>query len=69
MKTLLVIVAVQYLNLLVFAWFNRVAWVRVLALRQQLAVYKRKAKKPMLRNEDRLFWWFLGVVAQPGANR
>ena len=49
-------VVAQFLTLVVFAWFNRVAWIRILALRQQLAVYERKSKKPMLRNGDRLFW-------------
>ena len=44
---------VQSLNLAVFAWLHRAAWVRILALRQQLAVYKRKSKKPLLRNRDR----------------
>ncbi len=62
MKTLLVIVVVQSLNLLVFLWLNRVAWFRILALRQQLAIYKRKAKKPKLRNRDRLFWSLLSKV-------
>ena len=32
---------------------------RILVLRQQLAVYKRKSKKPILRNRDRLFWSLL----------
>ena len=59
MKILFIIVAVQWLNLVIFAWFNRVAWVRILALRQQLAVYKRKSKKPLLRNRDRLLWSLL----------
>ena len=30
-----------------------------LALRQQLAVYKRKAKRPKLTNADRFFWMAL----------
>jgi hypothetical protein len=47
MKILLRIVVVQWLNLVIFAWFNRVAWVRILELRQQLVVYKRKSKKPL----------------------
>jgi hypothetical protein len=62
MKTLLVIVVVQSLNLVVFWWFNQLAWFRILALRQQLAVYKRKEKKPRLRNRDRLFWSLLSKV-------
>jgi transposase InsO family protein len=32
---------------------------RILALRQQLAVLKRKSKKPVLKDRDRLFWWLL----------
>jgi hypothetical protein len=62
MKTLLVVLVVQSLNLIVFRWFNRVAWIRILAFKQQLAVYKRRAKKPRLRNRDRLFWSFLSKV-------
>ena len=30
-----------------------------LVLRQQLAVYARRPKRPRLRNEDRLFWWMV----------
>ena len=56
MKILLMMVVAQFLTLVVFAWFNRVAWIRILALRQQLAVYKCKSRRPMLRNGDRLFW-------------
>ena len=62
MTILLAVVVVQSLTLIVFVWFNRVAWVRILALRQQLAVYKRKSKKPLLRNRDRLFWSLLSKV-------
>ncbi len=40
---------VQAFNLVVLARFNRVALFRILALRQKLGVYKRKAKKPRLR--------------------
>jgi hypothetical protein len=68
MKTLIVIVLVQLLNLVVFWWFNRVAWFQILALRQQLAVYKRKAKKPRLRNKDRLFWSLLSKVWRDSAS-
>jgi hypothetical protein len=62
MKVLPVIVVVQSLNLIVFWWFNREAWVRILALRQQLTVFKRRANKPRLRNRDRLFWSLLSKV-------
>ena len=51
MKILLMMVVLQSLNLVVFAGRNRAAWVRILALRQQLAVYKRKSKKPLLRKQ------------------
>jgi hypothetical protein len=57
-------VVVQFLTLVVFAWFNRVAWIRILVLRQQFAVYKRKSKQPLLRNRDRLFWSFLSKVGR-----
>jgi hypothetical protein len=62
MKVLLMMVVVQLLTLVVFAWFNRVAWIRIVALGQQLTVYKRKSKKPLLRNRDRLFWSLLSKV-------
>ena len=62
MKILLMMAVLQSLNLVVFARRNQAAWVRNLALRQQLAVYKRKSKKPLLRNRDRLFWSLLSKV-------
>jgi hypothetical protein len=62
MKILLIIVAVQWLNLVIFGWFNREAWVRILVLQQQLAVYRRKLKKPLLRNSDRLLWSLLSRI-------
>jgi len=46
MKILLVVLVIQSLNLPVFIWFNRWAVIRILALRQQLVVYRRKPKKP-----------------------
>jgi transposase InsO family protein len=62
MKILLVIMVVQFFNLVSFAWFNRVAALRILVLRQQLTVYKRKSKKPVVRNGDRLFWSFISRI-------
>ena len=62
MQVLLTIAVVQSLNLAIFAWFNRAAWVRILVLRQQLVVYKRKSKKPMVRNGDRFFWSLLSKI-------
>ena len=53
------IAVVQALNLVVFAWFHRTAALRILVLRQQLAVYQRRSKKPLLKNRDRLFWSWL----------
>jgi hypothetical protein len=63
MKILLMMAAVQSLNLVVFAWLDRVAFMRILALRQQLCVYKRKLKPPKLRNRDRLFWSLLSKIS------
>jgi len=40
MKILLMIMIAQSLNLVIFTWFNRVAGLRILVLRQQLTVYK-----------------------------
>jgi hypothetical protein len=62
MKIWLVIMAVQSLNLVICAWFNRVAGLRILVLRQQLTVLKRKSKRPILRNRDRLFWSLVSKV-------
>ena len=56
MKILLMMVVVQSLNVVVFAWLDRLAFLQILALRQQLCMYKRKLKPPKLRNRDRLFW-------------
>ncbi len=49
MKILLMVSVIQSLNLLALVWLNRSAGIRILALRQQLIVYKRKSKKPMVR--------------------
>jgi putative transposase len=62
MKTLILLGIIQSLNLAVFLWFHRVAGLRILVLRQQLIVYKRTAKKPMLKNRDRLFWSLLSRI-------
>jgi len=62
MKMLILVAIVQSLNLVVFLWFHRVAGLRILALRHQLAVYKRKSRKPVLRNRDRLFWSLLSRI-------
>ena len=58
------ILAAQTLSLLAFARFHRVAVLRMLVLRQQLAVYKRSARKPRLKDRDRLFWSLVSRVWQ-----
>ena len=68
MKILLVMAVIQSLNLLMFAWFNRVAGLRILVLRQQLTVYKRKSRKPMSSNWDRLFWSLLLRIWRDGTS-
>jgi hypothetical protein len=62
MKILLMMVVVQFLNLVVFAWLDRMVFMRILALRQQFCVYKRKLKPPELRNRERLFWSLLSRI-------
>ena len=56
------ILAAQTLGLLAFARFHRVTILRMLVLRQQLAVYKRGARKPRLKDRDRLFWSLVSRV-------
>ncbi len=58
------ILAAQTLSLLAFARFHRVAVLRMLVLRQQLAVCKRSARKPRLKNRERLFWCLVSRVWQ-----
>ena len=62
MKILLLITVVQALNLVVFAWFNRTAGLRILVLRHQLAVYRRRSRKPLLKDRDRLFWSLMSKI-------
>lgn len=53
MKILLMMAVAQFLTMVVFAWFNRGAWIRILALRRQVGAYKRKLQKPMLSWNER----------------
>jgi hypothetical protein len=62
MRLLLLITVVQALNRLIFAWFTRTVGLRIPVLRRQLAVYKRRSKKPLLNNSDRLFWSLLSKI-------
>src|SRR4051794_19375663 len=45
---------------------NRLA-LETVALRQQLAVYKRKQPRPELNRFDRLFWVFVRQIGKTGA--
>ncbi len=56
------ILAAQTLGLLAFARFHRVTVLRMLVLRQQLTVYERSARKPRLKDRDRLFWSLISRV-------
>jgi hypothetical protein len=40
-----------------------------LVLRQQLAVYARQQRRPLLRNEDRLFWSLIARTWTPWRSR
>jgi len=52
-------IVAQSLNLVIFAFFNRVAGLRILVIRQQLTVYKRRSEEPVLGDGDRMFWSLL----------
>ena len=56
MNVLLLLLLAQAINLVVFVWFNRATALRLAVYRQQLGVYQRSAKRPILKNGDRLFW-------------
>ena len=62
MKMLLLIVVLQSLNLALPIYSRRTLLASNLALRQQLGVYKRKQKRPALKNRDRVFWALLSRV-------
>jgi putative transposase len=51
------VVALRFLTLICSG--QRAVALENLALRQQLAVFKRTAKRPQLRHRDRLFWMLL----------
>ena len=53
---LLLLLLVQTLSLVAFARFHCTTVLRLAVLCQQLAVYKRSARKPRLKDRDRLFW-------------
>jgi putative transposase len=59
MEILLVALAVQAVNTLFYFRSHRALLCSNLALRQQLTVYKRKQRRPGLKNRERLFWALL----------
>jgi putative transposase len=59
MDILLIILAIQAANTLVFVLSYRALLFSNVALRQQLGVYKRKQRRPALNNRDRVFWAWL----------
>ena len=56
MEILLVILIVQAVTTILLIRSRRTLLLSNLALRQQLTVYKRKQRRPGLKNRDRLFW-------------
>ena len=56
MNVLLLLLLAQAINLVVFVWFNRATALRLAVYRQQLGVYRRSTKRPILENRARLFW-------------
>ena len=56
MNVLLLLLLAQAINFVVFVWFNRATALRLAVYRQQLGVYRRSTKRPILKNRDRLFW-------------
>ena len=62
MEIFIIAVVLQTLNALFFIYSRRVMVCEILALRQQLAIFKRKHHRPSLRNRDRLFWVLLSRV-------
>ena len=59
MEILLVALAVQAVNTLIYVRSHRALLCSTLGLRQQLTVYNRKQRRPGLKNRDRLFWVLL----------
>ena len=59
MKILLEIAGLAGLNLFLFGFVQRKMPLHLLAMHQQLSVYKRAGKKPKLKERDRIFWMIL----------
>jgi putative transposase len=62
MEILLVILIVQAVTTILLIRSRRTLLLSNLALRQQLAVYKRRQERPALKNRDRLFWSLLSRI-------
>jgi putative transposase len=62
MEILLVILIVQAVTTILLIQSRRTLLLSNLALRQQLAVYKRRQERPALKNRDRLFWSLLSRI-------
>jgi hypothetical protein len=59
METVLAILVVQALNTIILVRSRHALLLSNVALRQQLAVYRRQRVRPALKNRDRLFWSLL----------
>ncbi len=62
MKLLPIITIFAALNLFLFGSVHRKLILLVTLQRQQLAVYKRKIKRPNLKERDCLFWMLLSNI-------
>ncbi len=62
MEILLIALAIQALNILIYIRSHRALLFSNVALRQQLVAYKRKQQRPALHNRDRVFWKLLSRV-------
>ncbi len=62
MKVTVILLLAGLLNTFLFVIVHRSLVLHVAALRQQLAVFKRRLRKPRLRGRDRLFWAVLSRI-------
>ena len=59
MEPVLTIMILIMFNIFIFGYVKRAIVLQNLAQRRQLAVYKRKVKRPLIKDRDRLFWIML----------
>jgi len=62
MEILLVALAVQAVNTILLIGSRHALLLSNVAMRQQLAVYKRRQARPFLKDRDRLFWSLLSRI-------